>query len=94
MPHHVEFARIDNLKTYKNIDCPTLFIIGEEDILVDPRQSKTELDKIANPDIELKKINGLNHFMTKEGVEWNTNKIYDVDLVFKEYIVKWIKNIN
>lgn len=73
---------------------PTLFIIGEEDILVDPRQSKTELDKIANPDIELKKINGLNHFMTKEGVEWNTNKVYDVDLVFKEYIVKWIKNIN
>ena len=91
MPQHVEFARIDNSQTYNSIDFPTLVVIGEKDIIVDPKQSKTKLDKIANPDIEFKKFNGLNHFMTKEGVKWKTNKIYDVDLAFKEYIVKWIK---
>ncbi|MBB4119894.1 pimeloyl-ACP methyl ester carboxylesterase [Mesonia hippocampi] len=37
MPHNVEFARIDGTKTYKNINFPTLVIIGEQDILIDPK---------------------------------------------------------
>lgn len=93
MPHNVEFARIDNTQTYKNIDFPTLVVIGEKDILVDPKQSKTELEKIENPNIEFIQINGLNHFMTKEEVKWKTNEIYNIDLSFKEYIVNWINNI-
>jgi len=93
MPHKLEFVRIDNTKTYKNIDFPTLVIIGKEDILVDPKQSKTELDKIGNPNIEFNQIDGLNHFMTKKGVDWKTNEIYNVDLFFKEYIVNWINEL-
>lgn len=89
----IEFARIDNTKTYQNIDFPALVIIGKEDILVDPKQSKTELSKIGNPNIEFKQIDGLNHFMTKKGVDKKTNEIYNVDLAFKEYIVSWINNI-
>jgi alpha-beta hydrolase superfamily lysophospholipase len=92
-PHKLEFVRIDNTKTYKNIDFPTLVIIGKEDILVDPKQSKTELDKIGNPNIEFNQIDGLNHFMTKKGVDWKTNEIYNVDLFFKEYIVNWINEL-
>ena len=56
MPHNVEFARIDNTKTYQNIDFPTLIIIGKEDILVDPKQSKTELNRIENSNIEFKSL--------------------------------------
>jgi len=93
MPHNVEFARIDNTRTYKNINFPTLVVIGEKDILVDPKQSKKELEKIQNLNIEFKKFDGLNHFMTKEGFDWKTNEIYNVDLSFKEYIVNWINNI-
>jgi hypothetical protein len=93
MPHKLEFVRIDNTKTYKNIDFPTLVIIGKEDILVDPKQSKTELDKIGNPNIEFNQIDGLNHFMTKKGVDWKINEIYNVDLFFKEYIVNWINEL-
>lgn len=92
-PNNVEFNRIDNSNSYKIIDFPTLVIIGEQDILVDPKQSKTELNKIGNPNIEFKQIDGLNHFMTKKGVDWKTNEIYNVDLAFKEYIVNWINNI-
>lgn len=92
-PHKVAEARIDNSKNYKKIDFPTLVIIGEQDILVDPIQSKNELDKIENPNIEFKQIDELNHFMTKKGVDWKTNEIYNVNLAFKEYIVNWINNI-
>ncbi|MFD2824521.1 alpha/beta hydrolase [Lacinutrix iliipiscaria] len=92
-PHKVAEARIDNTKNYKEIEFPTLVIIGEKDILVDPKQSETELNNIANPNIEFKLINGLNHFMTKTGVDWKTNEIYNVDVVFKKYVVNWINNI-
>ncbi len=92
-PHQLAFVRLDNLKTFKNIDFPTLVIIGKEDIMVDPKQSKIELDKIQNPNIEFKEIKGLSHFMTKKGTDEKTNEIYNVDLSFKEYIVNWINTI-
>lgn len=90
MPHNVEFARIDNTKTYQNINFPTLIIIGKEDILVDPKQSKTELNRIKNSNIEFKEIKNLDHFMTKKGTNQLTNEIYDIDSSFKEYLVNWI----
>ena len=90
MPHNVEFARIDNTKTYQNIDFPTLIIIGKEDILVDPKQSKTELNRIENSNIEFKEIEKLDHFMTKKGTNQLTNEIYDIDSSFKEYLMNWI----
>ncbi|UMB61187.1 lysophospholipase [Lutibacter sp. A80] len=90
MPHNVEFARIDNTKTYQNIDFPTLIIIGKEDVLVDPKESELKLEKIGNPSIEFQKIDGLNHFMTIKGTDWKTNEIYNVDLSFKEFLVEWI----
>ena len=92
-PHKVAEARIDNSKNYKEIDFPTLVIIGEEDILVDPKQNEIELENIGNQNIEFKTISGLNHFMTKSGIDWKTNEIYNIDLIFKEYIVNWINNI-
>lgn len=92
-PHKVAEARIDNTKNYKKIEFPTLVIIGEKDILVDPKQSETELNNIANSNIEFKSISGLNHFMTKSGIDWKTNEIYNIDLSFKESIVNWINNI-
>jgi len=79
MPRNVEFARIDITKTYENIDFSTLVIIGKEDILVDSKQSKTELNKIGNSNIEFKEIAELNHFMTKKGTDQKTNEIYDID---------------
>ncbi|MBU2928203.1 alpha/beta hydrolase family protein [Winogradskyella psychrotolerans] len=90
MPHNVEFARIDNTKTYQNINFPTLIIIGKEDILVDPNQSKTEINRIENSNIEFKEIENLDHFMTKKGTNQLTNEIYDIDSSFKEYLVNWI----
>ena len=93
MPHNVEFARIDNTKTYQNIDFPTLVIIGKEDILVDPKQSKTKLDEFGNSNIEFKEIDELNHFMTKKGTDERTNEIYNVDLEFKKYLLNWINSL-
>lgn len=93
MPHKLEEARIDNTKTLENINFPTLVIIGKEDILVDPNQSKTKLNVIGNSNIEFKEIEKLNHFMTEKGTNQRTNDIYDIDLYFKEYLVNWIKEL-
>jgi len=93
MPHKLKFVRIDNTKTYKNIDFPTLVIIGKEDVLVDPKQSKTELNRIGNSKIEFKDVEKLDHFMTKEGTSQLTNEIYNIDSTFKEYLVNWIMEL-
>lgn len=93
LPRYVEFARIDNTKTFENIDFPTLVIIGEDDILVDPIQSKIKLDEIGNNNITFIELQGLNHFMTKKGTDEKTNQIYNVDLSFKEYILNWINDL-
>ncbi|WP_082864312.1 alpha/beta fold hydrolase [Polaribacter atrinae] len=93
MPHKLEEARIDNTNTLENIDFPTLVIIGNEDILVDPKQSRTKLDEIENSNIEFKEIDGLNHFMTKKGTDVRTNEIYNVNFEFKEYLLNWINNL-
>jgi len=93
MPYHLELARIDNSKTLKKIDLPVLVIIGEEDILVDPIQSKIKLDKIQNSNITFKVLKELNHFMTKKGTNHKTNDIYNVDNSFKNYLIGWINNL-
>lgn len=93
MPHKLEEARIDNTKTLENIDFPTLIIIGKEDILVDPKQSKAKLDEIGNSNIKFKEIDELNHFMTKRETDERTNEIYNVKLEFKEYLLNWINNL-
>lgn len=93
MPHKLEEARIDNTKTLENIDFSTLVIIGKEDILVDPIQSKTKLDEIGNSNIEFKEMKRLNHFMTENGTDEMTNEIYNVDLEFKEYLLNWINSL-
>lgn len=92
-PNNVEFARINNTKTYSDIDFPTLVIIGKEDILVDPKQSKAALDKIENTNISFKELEGLNHFMVKKGTDQKTNEIYDIEQVFKDYLVDWINKL-
>ncbi|PRP67460.1 alpha/beta hydrolase [Nonlabens agnitus] len=92
--YFVDFAKIDNTNTYKNIDLPTLIIIGQKDLLVDPKQSKADLLEIENPNIVFKQIEELGHFMTDIETDQSTNDIYDVDPSFKEYLVDWVNKIN
>lgn len=92
--YFVEFAKIDNTEVYKNLYCPTLVIIGEEDLLVDPHYSELKLREINNKNITFKKIESLNHFMTKAGTDETTNEIYNVDATFKDFLINWIKKID
>jgi uncharacterized protein len=94
MPYNVEFARIDNSESYKNLDIPTLFIIGSDDILVDPLKSKNDLLLFGNQNIEYVLINGYNHFMVKKETSEKTNDIYDVAFEFKQKLVNWILDID
>lgn len=94
MPHKLEEARIDNTETLKKIDFSTLIIIGNEDILVDPEQSKKKLNEIGNRNITFKELKLLNHFMTKKGTDERTNIIYNIDLSFKQYLLKWINELD
>lgn len=89
----VEMAKIDNTNTYKELNIPTLVIIGRKDILVDPIESNNSLEKINNKNIEFKIFENLNHFLTKENVDENTNEIYNINEFAKKYIVDWITEL-
>lgn len=89
----VETAKINNTKAYENLKIPTLVIIGSKDILVDPVATKKTLDKIDNSNIEFKKFDNLNHFLTNERTDERSNDIYNIDADAKEYIINWINTI-
>ena len=88
MPSTVEFAKLNDIKIYKEIDFPLLVIIGEEDILVDPITNRKTLEELANNNIEFKSFRRLNHFLEENNslltVDWN------IDKEAKEFIVNWI----
>jgi len=90
-PYNINYSRIDYTEKYKNVSFPTLVIFGEKDILISATQSKLQLSEIGNSNIKFKQIRGLNHFMTKKGTSEKTNEIYNIDLYFKKYMLKWIR---
>lgn len=90
IPYFVDFAKLDNTKVYKTINFPTLYIIGSNDIIVDPIKNKNSLGKIGNKYIEFKKFEHLNHFLTKFEI---LKLDYNLDVSAKKYIINWILTI-
>jgi len=64
-PHTLEFLRIDNSETYKNIDFPTLIIIGKKEVKKGVVSIK---DMLTGEQKEVNQESMLNHFY-----RWMTN---------------------
>ena len=90
---NVEFAKLDNSEIYENIEIPTLYIIGENDKLVNPISNITTLRNFENNKIEIKEFIGLNHFLKTEEIKMSelNNEIYNIDNKATDFIISWVK---
>lgn len=75
--------------TYKSIKIPVLYIIGTEDTFVDPESETKLLESFGNKNITIRKIEGLNHYLTSSKL--TLNNLYDIDAAALAEIVNWIK---
>lgn len=96
-PSRKDLLRQNNEMTYKELEIPMLYIIGSEDIFVDPRTNIAFLENLQNDNIQTIELKELNHFLTKEKMvsnELNMSKsYYEMDEIALNSIINWIKKI-
>ncbi len=96
-PSRKDLLRQNNEITYKELEIPMLYIIGSEDVFVDPRTNIAFLENLQNDNIQTIELKELNHFLTKEKMvsnELNMSKsYYEMDEIALNSIINWIKKI-
>jgi len=80
-------------KMYTNLSIPTLYIIGTNDIFVDPVAEVEKLKSLKNKNVEIKVLDGLNHYLTTEHEVKLGKEMYNIDENASSCIVNWIKSI-
>lgn len=78
---------------YANVNIPTFYIIGTNDIFVDPVKEVDKLKSLNNKNIEIKVFDGLNHYLTTEPEVKLGKEMYNIDEKASSSIVDWIKSI-
>ncbi len=73
----------NNSNLFKNINIPVFYMIGDQDVLVDPISNTNLLNSYNNPTISITILEEENHFFAKE----NPYKIHEEP---KKAIVNWI----
>ncbi len=86
-----DIVRKDLEPSYNAITIPVLYIIGDKDTFVDPIAETQLLESFGNNNITIKKMEGLNHYLTKETLTLDT--FYTIDSDAASEIVRWIKAI-
>lgn len=76
---------------YAGITIPVLYIIGSEDIFVDPVAETALLQSFANKNIQIAKVEGLNHYLTKGKLSAAT--MYAIDADAGMQIINWINKL-
>lgn len=89
---YIELLKKNFIPVYENITIPTIYLIGDNDIFVDPVANTALLKKINNKNIEIKIFESLNHYLTSsKNLELNTS-LYEIDEAAKTYVLDWIKS--
>ncbi|MBC5835095.1 alpha/beta hydrolase [Flavobacterium sp. F372] len=89
---YLELLKKNFIPVYENIAIPTIYLIGDNDIFVDPVANTSILKKINNKNIDIKVFESLNHYLTSsKNLELNTS-LYEIDEVAKTYVLDWIKS--
>jgi len=82
---------------FQNIEIPVLYIVGNQDNIINHQNGITLLKKITNNNITIKIMNGLDHFLTKNNDDWLKNNAFDslykIDNEALITILNWIKKI-
>lgn len=91
-PFYLDLLRKDYTSTYKNIDIPTLYIIGDNDIYVDPNENINLLKTFNNEKISYKVFKMLNHYLNHYDLKQANATMYEIDTDAKVLISNWITN--
>lgn len=89
---YLELLKKNFIPVYEKLTIPTVYLIGNNDIFVNPIANTTLLKKINNKNIDIKVFESLNHYLTSsKNLELNTS-LYEIDEVVKTYVLDWIKS--
>jgi len=93
-PSRKDLLRQNNETMYKELEIPMLYIIGSEDIFVNPKTNIEFLNNLDNENIQVMELPGLNHYLTKEKMVPDelsmTKSLYEIDKVALMKITNWI----
>ena len=87
---HIDLYKHDYEEAYKLLQIPTIYLIGSRDKYVNPISEVNRLQQIKNPQITIKVMNDLNHYLTKGTLESN---LYEIDDSATKTIMNWIEKI-
>lgn len=88
-------TKVSAKNVFAHINIPLLFIAGTNDSFLKPQQTSDLLKSLNNRNIDVKIIDGLNHFLVKGNDDWKKTKTYDelyqIDPFALSEIISWIK---
>ena len=82
---------------FQNLKIPMLFIAGSNDSFFDAKKTAQLINDINNKNIDVKILNGLNHFLRAGTDDWKKTKqysnLYEIDHQALNEIINWIVKI-
>lgn len=88
---HVLLYRYNISYYYKNVDVPTMYLIGLNDQYINPKEQITSLKDLNNPHVTVKVFSDLNHYLSRGTLQ--NKDIYAIDKSASQSIVQWINRI-
>jgi pimeloyl-ACP methyl ester carboxylesterase len=87
-PAHIDHVKQNHERTYETIEIPVLYIIGSKDRFINPNSETDLLKSFNNPNVEIKIIEGLNHWLTERDSKKGTS-LYKMDKTALKEIIEW-----
>jgi len=84
-----DIVRKDFESAYKGMSVPMLYIVGSLDTFVDPVAETELLESFRNPNITIRRMEGLHHYLGRGKLTLET--LYDIDNAALLEITDWIK---
>jgi len=88
---HITLFKQDYEALYKQLQIPTIYLIGAMDKFVNPTSEINLLKKYNNPLITVKVMPNLNHYLTAGALL--PNVIYNIDKRATDTIINWVQKI-
>lgn len=89
--------KVSTKMLFQNLQIPMLFIAGTNDSFFNSTETATLIHALNNKNIEVKIINGLNHFLRAGSDDWKKTKeyhnLYEIDPQALNEITSWIAKI-
>ena len=89
--------KVSTKMLFQNLQIPMLFIAGTNDSFFNSTETAALIHDLNNKNIEVKIINGLNHFLRAGSDDWKKTKeyhnLYEIDPQALQEITSWIAKI-